>query len=101
MHIGVKAFATVLVAAAIAVPLRSSAADEFSEACVAAGGGMFKEKECTCIGGKADSDERVDLMAFFQANIEADKKGTKPDESDPQLQKGFAALNKHGEACMK
>jgi hypothetical protein len=99
MHIGAKAFAAAFAVAAIAVPLRSGWADEFAEKCVAAGGGMFKEKECACIGGKAESDERADLIAFFEANIKADKNGTKPDENDPQLQKGFAALNKYGEAC--
>jgi hypothetical protein len=35
------------------------------------------------------------------ANIEADKNGKKPDENDPELQMGFAALNKYMEQCTK
>ena len=102
MHIGVKALSVALATAAIAIPVGFSWADDFADQCVAAGGGMFKEKECACIGDKVDSDDdRADLIAFFDANIKADKDGTKPDENDPQLQRGFAALNKYGESCMK
>ena len=101
MHIGVKAIMAALTAVAIVIPIRSGYADAFSDDCVAAGGGMFKAEDCTCIGGKATGDDRADLIAFFKASAAEQKGGPKPDENDPQMQRGFAALNKHGEACMK
>ena len=50
--------------------------------------------------GTVSDDDRANLMAFFQANIEATKSGGKPDENDPQLQKGFALLNAYLGKCM-
>jgi hypothetical protein len=90
----------IAVTALVAVPVRTGWADAFSDACVAAGAGMFEAKDCTCMGGKVASDDRANLMAFFQANIEATKSGGKPDESDPKLQKGFALLNDYQGKCM-
>ena len=91
----------VAVTALVAAPARTGWADAFSDACVAAGAGMFEAKDCTCMGGKvASDDDRANLMAFFQANIEATKSGGKPDENDPKLQKGFALLNDYLGKCM-
>jgi hypothetical protein len=104
MYLTGKGFAVVVGAVVVAglataVPVR---ADDFADQCVAAGGGMFEAKDCTCMKDKiASDDERDNLIAFFQANIEADKNGKKPDENDPQLQKGFALLNEYLGKCMK
>lgn len=107
MHIAGKGFATlglasVIAALMIATPSRTGWADDFADKCVAAGGGMFEAKDCACMKGKIASDEdRDNLVAFFEANIEANKNGTKPDENDPQLQKGFALMNDTLGKCMK
>ena len=94
--------AAALVVLVVAVPPRTSWADDFSDVCVAGGGGMFEAKDCACMKGKIASDEDRDtLIAFFQANVQADKNGTKPDENDPQLQKGFTLLNDYLGKCMK
>ena len=49
----------------------------------------------------ASDEDRATLIAFFQASADADKNGTKPDENDPQLKKGFALLNDYLGKCMK
>jgi hypothetical protein len=101
---GLTAFglAAAVVGLVVAVPARPGWADDFTDACVAGGGGLFEAKDCTCVKGKiASDDDRDNLIAFFQASIEADKNSKKPDENDPQLQKGFALLNEYLGKCMK
>jgi hypothetical protein len=96
---GLAAAVTVLV---VAAPTRTGWADDFADQCVAAGAGMFEAKDCTCMKGKiASDDDRDNLIALFQANIDEAKGGAKPDENDPQLQKGFALLNDYLGKCMK
>ena len=107
MRLAGKRFAALGLAVAVAglgtaVPAWMVRADEFADKCVAAGAGMFEAKDCACMKDKiASDDERDNLVAFFQANIEADKNGKKPDETDPELQKGFALLNDYLGKCMK
>ncbi len=96
------AWAVAVAVLVVAAPSRTGWADDFADKCVAAGGGMFEAKDSTCMKGKIASDEdRDNLVAFFEANIEANKNGTKPDENDPQLQKGFALMNDTLGKCMK
>src|SRR5437762_10467748 len=94
-----RPFALAIAATAlVAVPARTGWAYGFSDVC---GAHMFEAKDCTCMAGKvASDDDRANLMAFFQANIEATKSGGKPDENDPKLQKGFALLNDYLGKCM-
>ncbi|HEV8032401.1 MAG TPA: hypothetical protein VGP42_15420 [Stellaceae bacterium] len=95
-------FAVAIAVLVAAAPARTAWADDFGDACVAGGGGMFEAKDCTCMADKIASDEdRATLIAFFQASADADKNGTKPDENDPQLKKGFALLNDYLGKCMK
>ena len=86
----------------VMTPIREISASEFTDKCAAAGQGMFNEQDCSCMDGKdAAPDERRDLIAFFDANIAEVKGGPKPDETSPQLKRGFEVLNKLLDQCMK
>ena len=97
--------AALLIAGALATAATARApalASEFADKCVAAGQGMLTEPECRCVDENiAESDQRADLTAFFDANIAEQKGGPKPDENSPELKRGFEALNGAMAQCMK
>lgn len=81
--------------------LSPAAASPLTEAC-GASGGMFTAGDCTCLDGKVAAEpERVDLTAYFQANANEVKGGPTPNENDPQMKRGFEALNKYLAQCLK
>ena len=80
---------------------RIAAANDFTDACIAGGGGLFEAKDCACMDGKAkESADRTVLIAYFKINADIAKGGTPPSDSGP-LMKGTEALNKYLGQCMK
>jgi len=98
-----RSFATAAVGAAFCAlaAVMPAVASPLTDAC-GASGGMFTAEDCTCLDGKiATPADRTDLTAFFQANANEVKGGPKPDENDPQMKRGFEALNKYLAQCVK
>ena len=82
-------------------PLSVALAGDFTESCVAGGGGLLEEKDCACMNDKATGGDRTDLIAFFDANTAEQKGGPAPDASNPRMQKGMELLNKFMSECLK
>lgn len=94
-------------AAAVALMLgvgsaRVAVANEFTDSCVAGGGGLFEAKDCTCLDGKAtDKGDRDSLIAYFKVNAAVMKGGTPPSGSDDAMSKGTTLLTKYLGECVK
>jgi hypothetical protein len=81
---------------------RVAVANEFTDSCVAGGGGLFEIKDCSCLDGKAtDKGDRTSLIAYFKVNATVIKGGTPPSGSDDAMSKGTTLLSKYLGECMK
>jgi hypothetical protein len=82
--------------------IRTAAADDFADLCVAGASGLLEAADCSCISQNAtDPDDRAALTALFTAYAQAEKTGTEPDESAPEIDKGLQVLNKYVNQCVK
>ena len=82
--------------------VRPASANEFTDACVAGGGGLFEAKDCACMDGKISAaGDRTDLTAYFKINADVAKGNAPPSGSDATLSKGTELLNKYLGQCMK
>jgi hypothetical protein len=81
---------------------RVAVANDFTDACVAGGGGLFEAKDCSCLDGKATAKpDRESLIAYFKVNAAVLKGGTPPSGSDDAMSKGTTLLSKYLGDCMK
>jgi hypothetical protein len=92
----VPSLAFILAAAFLAATSASSAASEFTEACLKAQ--IFTQKDCTCIDGKAGDADRKDMIVWLTAD---DVKKQGGQVSEAEMEKGMAVMGKYGEQCDK
>jgi hypothetical protein len=102
---GLRLAAPVVAAALLfaAAPTRTALANDFTDSCVAGGGGMFEAKDCACLDGKVTiAGDRQDLIAYFKLNAAA-MKGSAPtsDAASAQMQKGTELVGKYIGECTK
>ncbi|HEX3883085.1 MAG TPA: hypothetical protein VHW66_10535 [Stellaceae bacterium] len=77
-------------------------ANDFTDACVAGGGGLFEAKDCACFDGKiTDKGDRADMITYFKANAAVMKGGMPPAGSDAAMSKGTALVGKYLGDCAK